>query len=1052
MRPSRWNADAVDVMTNQRAGRPSVAQSCRTGLGFLKFLQESERGDVDDKEQMKRVFLKEFKPTLEKGGVGFNFSSILYALKTNGKIRVKDGRVEILKGFLAVDQYVTLKKHTLDQKEQARATPGDRRVGGGARGKSGEGNEPYPFYCEECGVRGNSHQSFNGHLQGTRHRQQMILKCVKRSRSKFIENKNGIEITSQQDGHDGIIALKSTQGTGQKLSVTVKNRSDRDTIAFLSCVFLKVQPAFVLTDEYEVSQSKRVVHLKPGSEYSLQVAVESDSVGILSSPLIFAFKDVTSNEVFHILRFVTVEVTSEIAEDLPPSVPYQRPPRISRREPKGEIVEGIQLPQSSKSKLKLKEIKQYSIPNHLRWMLNNKNQVEGIRKDIKPDLAWSNYSHKLTTLLHIEECQMEVDIKRYDMRGVAMRQDGRFLRLEIPGLAENRPSVLKGDHLFARPSGDPAGSKTFKGYVHRVEMEEVVLGFSKELIDKFVKGLKFDIEFTFNRLPLRFQHNALDDATIHDMKRALFPLRSDIGTKKELCSVREDTGEFAGQFFDKKLASNIEQIKAVQHIVRGTSRPAPYLVFGPPGTGKTVTIVEAIKQVYSQMRGSRILACAPSNSAADLIATRLLTGGTPIAKTTIMRMNAQSRDWRSVAEILKEKDVCNYDKQGSRDTFYPPKEELVDKRILVTTLCTAGRLATAKDFPYDHFTHVFIDEAGHAVEPEAIISLANLLNPNNPRGGQVVLAGDPKQLGPILRSPLAIEHGLGLSLLERLMTESSPYQRQEEEPRYDSRVLTKLLRNYRSHPAILKLPNQMFYENELEVHADEMVRNSLCSWSKLPQKDFPILFHGVEGKDEREGQSPSFFNSAEVTVVVEYVEDLLAKRGGRKIKESDIGIISPYRRQVQKLQAVLRKRHHSDIKVGSVEEFQGQERLVIIVSTVRSTKPEHIQMDIDYKLGFVKNPKRLNVAITRAKALLVLVGNPYMLSKDECWNKFLQYCLENNAYTGCHFEEDEDALEDIIQKMDTLKISDLVDKPEGGEDQGVSAVAEQMDPEWRGDM
>ncbi|XP_038054523.1 putative helicase MOV-10 [Patiria miniata] len=1036
-------------MTNQRTGRPTVAQSCRTGLGFLRFLAESKRGDVDDKEQMKTVFLKEYKPRLEKGGAGFNFSTIIYALKSNGKIRVKDGRVEILKGFVAVDQYVTLKKHALDQKEQAKISGGGLMKGAG---RPGEGSEPYPFYCEECGVHGNSHQSFNGHLQGMRHRQQMILKCVKKSRSKFIVNKNSTEVVSQHDGDEGTIALKMTQNNSHKISVTVKNSSDVNTIAFLSCVFLKVQPAFILTDKYDVTQSKRVVHLKPGSEYSLQVAVESDSVGILSSPLIFAFKDVTSNEVFHILRFVTVEVTSKIAEDLPPSVPYQRPPRISRREPKGEIVDGVPLPRSSKSKLKLKEIKRYSIPNHLRWMLNNKNQVEEVKKDIQPALAWSNYSHKLSTLLHIEECQMEVDIKRYDMRGVTMKQDSRFLRLQIPGLAENRPSVLKGDHLFARPSGDPAGSKTYKGYVHRVEMEEVVLGFSRELTDKFAKGLKFDIEFTFNRLPLRFQHNALDDASNHDIGRVLFPSKTDIGTKKRLCDVPDDIEEFARRFFDKKLASNIEQIKAVQHIVTGSSRPAPYLVFGPPGTGKTVTVVESIKQVYSTMRGSRILACAPSNSAADLIATRLLTGGTPVAKTTVMRLNAQSRDWRTVDETLKEKEVCNYDKQGSRDTFYPPKDELLEKRILVTTLCTAGRLATAKDFPYDHFTHVFIDEAGHAVEPEAIISLSNLVNPNHPHGGQVVLAGDPKQLGPILRSPLALEHGLGLSLLERLMTESAPYQRHDEEPHYNSRVLTKLLRNYRSHPAILKLPNQMFYANELEVHADEVVRNSLCGWDRLPQKDFPILFHGVEGKDEREGQSPSFFNSAEVTIVVEYVEELLAKRGGRKIKESDIGIISPYRRQVQKLQAVLKKRHHGDIKVGSVEEFQGQERLVIIVSTVRSTKPEHIQMDIDYKLGFVKNPKRLNVAITRAKALLVLVGNPYMLSKDECWNKFLRYCLENNAYTGCHFEEDEDALEDIIQKLDTLKLSDLVDKPEVSEDQGVSAVTEQLDPEWKGDL
>ncbi|XP_071805215.1 putative helicase MOV-10 isoform X3 [Asterias amurensis] len=1037
-------------MTNQRTGRPSVAQNRRVGLGFLKFLQESHRGDVDSKEIMKTAFLKEYKPRLEKGGVGFNFSSILYALKTNGKINIRDGRVQVQNSFVSVDQFTTLKKHALDQKDTMRASTtraGATKQSPGKGGKS-SGPEPYPFYCEECGIQGNSHQSFNAHLQGSRHRQQMIFKCVKKSRSKFIENKNGVEVTSEHDGQDGTIAMKLARSASQTFSITIKNVSDDLTTAFLSCVLLKVQPAFVLTDEYDVTQSKKVVHLKPGSEYCIQVAVVGDSVGVLSSPLILAFKKVPSNEVFHILRFVTVEVESEVAKDLPPSVPYQRPPRVARRQRKGETVEGVPLPQSSKSKLKMRQAKYYPIPDHLRWMLNNKHKIEEVRKTIKPDLAWVNYVSKLSNLLYVEECQMEVDIKRYDMKGVPMQQDGKFLRLRIPGLAENRPSVLKGDHLFARFSTDSEDGKTYKGYVHRVEMEEVVLGFSKDLVNRFTQGLKFDIEFTFNRLPLRLQHNAIEDALKNDLGKLLFPDRSNIGTTKKLCTVPGDDSDFARLFFDKKLATNVEQIKAVKHIVCGSSRPSPYLVFGPPGTGKTVTIVEAIKQTYHQLRGSYILACAPSNSAADLIATRLLTGGTPIAKTSLMRINAQSRDWRTVDEILKEKDVCNFDKRGTRETFYPSKEELMEKRILVTTLCTAGRLSTA-DFPLNHFTHVFIDEAGHAVEPEAIIALSNLLNPKNTKGGQVVLAGDPKQLGPILRSPLAIEHGLGLSLLERLMTECDIYQRQEAEPHYDSRVLTKLLRNYRSHPAILKLPNQMFYANELEVHADEAVRTSLCSWDRLPQKNFPILFHGVEGKDEREGHSPSFFNLAEVTIVVEYVEDLLNKRGGRQIKESDIGIISPYRRQVQKLQKVLQKRHHKNIKVGSVEEFQGQERLVIIVSTVRSTKAENIQMDIDYQLGFLKNPKRLNVAVTRAKALLVLVGNPYMLCKDDNWNNFLRYCMENNAYTGCHFEEDEDELEAIIQRLDNVKLSDLVDTPESNNLQGFSAVTEQNDPEWK---
>lgn len=114
---------------------------------------------------------------------------------------------------------------------------------------------------------------------------------------------------------------------------------------------------------------------------------------------------------------------------------------------------------------------------------------------------------------------------------------------------------------------------------------------------------------------------------------------------------------------------------------------------------------------------------------------------------------------------------------------------------------------------------------------------------------------------------------------------------------YDSRLLVKLVRNYRSHPDILKVPNDSFYLSELEACADVLVRESLCKWSELPKKDIPLIFHGVIGKDEREERSPSFFNTAEIAVVVDYVDKLLNTRP-QKVLAKEIGIISPYRKQV----------------------------------------------------------------------------------------------------------------------------------------------------------
>jgi helicase MOV-10 len=155
------------------------------------------------------------------------------------------------------------------------------------------------------------------------------------------------------------------------------------------------------------------------------------------------------------------------------------------------------------------------------------------------------------------------------------------------------------------------------------------------------------------------------------------------------------------------------------------------------------------------------------------------------------------------------------------------------------------------------------------------------------------------------------------------------------------------------------------------------IDNLFCQIQELPAKDFPIIFHGVQGRDLQEGDSPSWYNPDEVGLVKRWVEKLKGVRN-KGVQSDHIGIITPYRRQVQRIQTSLQDKA---IKVASVEEFQGQERRIILISTVRSSAA-HIQHDILHSLGFLKNEKRFNVAISRAKALLVIIGNPLILSKD----------------------------------------------------------------------
>jgi len=266
----------------------------------------------------------------------------------------------------------------------------------------------------------------------------------------------------------------------------------------------------------------------------------------------------------------------------------------------------------------------------------------------------------------------------------------------------------------------------------------------------------------------------------------------------------------------------------------------------------------------------------------------------------------------------------------------------------------------------------------------------------------ITLVGDPKQLGAVVRSPHALKYGLDKSLLERLLGENM-YEKDKTDL-YNSRVITKLTHNYRSHPDILHPASALFYDNELVASADVALRESLIGWEELPNKKFPIIFHGIIGKDEREGNSPSWFNALEASTVIQYILKLKSYRKSQ-ISNKEIGIITPYRKQVQKLRQLLDAKKLDGVTVGSVEEFQGQERRIIIISTVRSSD-NLLEFDTKYHLGFLKNPKRFNVAITRAQALLIIVGNPHVLSNDKQWGVLLKYCIDNKAYTGTTFSKE----------------------------------------------
>ncbi|XP_041348540.1 RNA helicase Mov10l1-like [Gigantopelta aegis] len=720
---------------------------------------------------------------------------------------------------------------------------------------------------------------------------------------------------------------------------------------------------------------------------------------------------------------------------------YGQSKTLQYQQGSGWLIPG-QKPKMFAAKVKLPQhLPQYPVSSHLRNCVLDQEELTQIAPYLAENLCLANYIQRFSTLLHLEEIQQDINIQEFDMNRVCLRPCGQYLALLVPGLAEGRPSVMMGDKILLSCPVDPGGPR-YEGFVHEVTTNEVLLKFNADFHSRY-NGEDYNVQFTSTRTPLRRCHQAVRLAVQHLKDTVLFPLSLNIkppqlelkpasggmnvvklpnyktATQKQnkklsaSCGQTNDSSDrnssdsqsseaVSGQTSGSRYISGVNtwvqdripfinqclndrQKMAVIKILLGQSRPLPYVIFGPPGTGKTITVVESILQVFTQLPSSRILASTPSNSAADLLAERLVQSG--LVKTSDMvRLNAFQRSGESIPESVE----C-YCCDGT-DLALTSKY-----RIVVCTCVTAGSFL-ALGLTAGYFTHVFVDECGQATEPECLIPLGLVAGAD----GQIILAGDPRQLGPVLMSTYAKMYGLDLSFLERIMT-CPPYTRNPsafaDNGGFDSLVVTMLADNYRSHPAILALPSKLFYYSELKECADPSLTHRFCGWHKLPRKDFPIIFHGVKGEDVRDGGSPSWYNPMETVLVVQYLQALL-EHGPFHLDTDNIGIITPYRKQVEKIRLLIDKLNVPRVKVGSVEEFQGQERLVIIISTVRSS-PKLMGFDLRHTLGFLSNAKRFNVSITRAQALLLVIGDPHTLAQDTYWMELIKYCADNGAYVGC---------------------------------------------------
>ena len=428
------------------------------------------------------------------------------------------------------------------------------------------------------------------------------------------------------------------------------------------------------------------------------------------------------------------------------------------------------------------------------------------------------------------------------------------------------------------------------------------------------------------------------------------------------------------------------------------------IVHGPPGTGKTTTLVEAIYETLR--RESQVLVCAQSNMAVDWISEKLVDRGVNVLRIgnptrvndkmlsfTYERRFEAHPDYELLWAIRKAiRDLRAHRKRGD-EKYHQKLERLKERatelevrinaqlfgeaRVIASTLVgSANRLLEGQKFGT-----LFIDEAAQALEAACWIPIR--------RVSRVVLAGDHCQLPPTIKSYAALKAGLGKTLMERIV---------ENKPE----VVTLLKMQYRMNEEIMRFSSDWFYGNQVESAPEVKYRSILdldipMTWvdtsvfqtESLATSQFSTLSSQLF-KEEFVGENFGRINKAEAELTLMALEEYFKKIGKQRILEErlDVGVISPYRAQVQYLRRLFKKKEFFKpfrhlISVNTVDGFQGQERDIILISLVRAND--------EGQIGFLRDLRRMNVAITRARMKLIILGDASTMTRHPFYKKLYEY-------------------------------------------------------------
>ncbi|KAH9930501.1 P-loop containing nucleoside triphosphate hydrolase protein [Epithele typhae] len=828
-------------------------------------------------------------------------------------------------------------------------------------------------YCFPC-TRIIRDSSWKSHSSGQGHLKMQIVALYKTQYEQKLSLANVVEVSHQEGVNFGLIDTSVAHHGTQVLVklTTLTHGLALSSLRVTRGVGQQDSPHFHVPFIVSLGSTLGI-----NQSIEIPVTLKTSQRGKLIGVLVLVVKNTSNGSIVNVpARKLTAVVGSAADHDLlKASTTYVKPKRARWRK-ELETLEG-ERPPALDSAPWVRSLPQAPIPKELYDIFAKgatRAALEQLRNEyFHGELSINSHSIWFSRLLWAEEARTIEDLRFYDMHAVTLEkeEEGRLYTLAVPGLSEKRPSVVFGDTVLAQRN-DRSNGRTYKGFVHGIQLDHIRVSFHSSFDDT----ARYNIRFEFNRITICRQHQALTAPSVSS-ERLLFPLLGDQGVPN---TMTDEQLQSPIATFNPLISTNVAQLQAIKSIVRLKPGSAPFIIFGPPGTGKTITMVEAIRQVLDRDPHAKVLACAPSNSAADLLAQRLSIAFSP---TDMFRCNAISR-----MRVTLSAELMQYSLFRGHRFALPSLEQLNSYKLIISTCGNAS-------FPYNvgidtgHFTHIFIDEAGQASEPEVLQAIKAISGNDT----QVVLSGDPKQLGPVVRSSIARHFGLGKSYLERLM----------EQPVYNSdtaptRAFVKLVKNFRSHDAILHYPNQQFYEGDLEVCGDPAAINAFIGSPQLVNPAFPVVFQHLPGENQREDTSPSYFNILEATEVMERIKSLLAD-AAHPVRPEDIAVITPYHAQGRKIRLLLKQSTIEGVTVCSVEQIQGQERPVIIVSTVRSSR-DLLSYDAKFTLGFVANPRRFNVAVTRAKGLLIVIGDSNVLSIDPIWRGFLNYVHRRGGWSG----------------------------------------------------